>query len=137
MGADAFIPFGDNEVGEVIETLGGSPQVVFEGVGAEGMMMKSVMHVGQFGRIVSLGFCTTPDPIIPGMASYKCASIQFAVGYSMKEFIYIADQMDKGHADPKAIITNVISLPDLPAMMATLRGSNDETKVHVHPWAEA
>lgn len=135
MGADAFIPFGDNEVGDVIEALGGSPQVVFEGVGAEGMMMKSVMHVGQFGRIISLGFCTTPDPIIPGMASYKCASIQFAVGYSMKEFLYIADQMDKGHTDPKAIITNNIPLTDLPAMMTTLRGSNDETKVHVNPWA--
>ena len=131
MGADAFVAFGDNEVGDVIEALGGSPQVVLECVGAEGMLMKSVMHVGQFGKIVSLGFCTSPDPVIPGMASYKCASIQFAVGYSMKEFLYIADQMDKGHTDPKMIITNDIPLLDLPAMMQTLRGSNAETKVHV------
>lgn len=131
MGANTFVPFGDNEVGEVIEALGGSPQVVLECVGAEGMLMKSVMHVAQFGKIVSLGFCTSPDPVIPGMASYKCASIQFAVGYSMKEFLYIADQMDKGHADPKAIISSDIPLVDLPSMMAHLRGSNNETKVHV------
>jgi L-iditol 2-dehydrogenase len=131
MGADAFVPFGDNEVGEVIEALGGSPQVVLEGVGAEGMMMKSIMHVGQFGRVVSLGFCTSPDPLIPGMASYKCASIHFAVGYSMKEFHYIADQMDKGHVDPKAIITNDVPLVDLPKVMDVLRGPNEETKVHV------
>jgi len=131
MGADAFVAYGDNEIGEVIEALGGSPQFVFECVGAEGMLTKSVMHVAQFGKIVSLGFCTSPDPVIPGMASYKCASMQFAVGYSMKEFLYIADQMDKGHCDPKAIITSEIDLKSLPAMFDTLRGSNNETKVHV------
>jgi L-iditol 2-dehydrogenase len=137
MGADAFVAFGENEIGEVIEALGGPPQFVFECVGAEGMLTKSVMHVGQFGRIVSLGFCTAPDPVIPGMASYKCASMQFSVGYSMKEFLYIADQMDRdqvtggGHADPKAIITGDIPLVDLPAMMDHLRGPNSETKVQV------
>jgi len=131
MGADAFIPYGDNEIGEVIEALGGSPQLVIEAVGAEGMLGKAVMHVTQFGKIVSLGFCTSPDPLIPGMASYKCASIQFAVGYSMKEFHYIADQMDKGHCDPKAIVTNEVALIDLQATMTKLRGPNEETKVHV------
>jgi L-iditol 2-dehydrogenase len=131
MGADAFISYGDNEIGEVVEALGGSPQLVIEAVGAEGMLTKAVMHVAQFGKIVSLGFCTSPDPLIPGMASYKCASIQFAVGYSMKEFHYIADQMDKGHCDPKAIITNNVALTDLPGMIERLRGPNDETKVHV------
>ena len=89
------------------------------------------MHADQFGKILSLGFCTAPDPIIPGVASYKCVAMQFAVGYSMKEFLYIADQMDKGHCDPKAIITNEIPLVELPAMFDTLRGSNNETKVHV------
>jgi threonine dehydrogenase-like Zn-dependent dehydrogenase len=95
------------------------------------MLGKAVMHVAPFGKIVSLGFCTSPDPLIPGMASYKCASIQFAVGYSMKEFLYIADQMDKGHVDPKAIVTNEVPLIDLPATMDRLRGPNEETKVHV------
>jgi len=131
MGANAFVSYGDNEIGEAIEALGGAPQFVFECVGAEGMLSKAVMHVAQFGKIVSLGFCTSPDPVIPGLASYKCAAMQFAVGYSMKEFIYIADQMDKGHVDPKAIITNDIPLAGLPGMMDQLRGPNAETKVHV------
>jgi len=131
MGANAFVPYGRSEFAEVSEALGGPPQVVFEGVGAEGMLPKAVQHAAQFGRIVSLGFCTSPDPLIPAMGSYKCVSIQFAVGYSMTEFIYIADQMDKGHADPKAIITRDIPLMELPSMMTTLRGANNETKVHV------
>lgn len=131
MGADAFITYGEGEIGEVQQALGGAAQFVFECVGAEGMLSKALMHVAQFGKIVSLGFCTAPDPIMPAMASYKCASMQFAVGYSMKEFLYIADQMDKGHCDPKAIITNDIPLVDLPAMIDVLRGPNNETKVHV------
>lgn len=131
MGADAFVPFGDNEVGEVVEALGGSPDVVLEGVGAEGMMMKAISHAAQFGRVISLGFCTAPDPLIPGIASYKCLSIQFVVGYTMRDFTYVAEQLDKGHCDPKAIITNDIALDALPAMMETLRGPNRETKVHV------
>lgn len=131
MGANSFIACGQNEIGEVKEALGGAPQLVFECVGAEGMLSKAIRHVAQFGRIVSLGFCTAPDPIVPAMGSYKCASIQFAVGYSMREFIYIADQMDKGHADPKAIITRDIALAELPAVLEQLRIPNVETKVHV------
>ncbi|MDG2005475.1 MAG: alcohol dehydrogenase catalytic domain-containing protein [Novosphingobium sp.] len=131
MGANQFITYGDEEIPEVIEALGGSPDCVLECVGAEGMLSKAVMHVGQFGKIVSLGFCTSPDPVIPGVASFKCATMQFVVGYSMTEFNYIADQMDKGHVDPKTIISNDIALADLPDMMETLRGSNNETKVHV------
>ncbi len=136
MGANRFIAYGDNEIGEVAEALGGAPQIVYECVGAEGMLQKAVMHAAQFGKIVSLGFCTSPDPVIPAIASYKCAALQFAVGYSMKEFLYIADQMDKGHCDPKAIITDDISLDELPVMMDTLRGPNGETKVHVHCCAD-
>lgn len=137
MGADAFIPYGDNEVGEVVEALGASPRFVFECVGAEGLLMKATMHVAQFGKVVSLGFCTSPDPVMPALASYKCASFQFAVGYSMKEFIYIAEQLDRdaisgaGLPDVKQIVTNDIPLVDLPKMFDTLRGPNNETKVHV------
>jgi L-iditol 2-dehydrogenase len=131
MGADAFVPFGDNELGEVIEALGGPPDIVYECVGAEGMLGKAIQHVRPYGEVVSLGFCTSPDPIIPGVASYKCATVKFLVGYSMREFLYIADQMDKGHVDPKAIITNDIPLLDLPKMIDALRGPNEETKVHV------
>ena len=131
MGADHFVAYGDNEIGEVLEALGGPPDVVLECVGAEGMLNKAVMHAGPFGRVISLGFCTAPDAVIPALASYKCTSIQFLVGYSMKEFLYIADQMDKGHTDPKAIITNEVPLLALPDTMAMLRGPNEETKVHV------
>ncbi|MEO7248090.1 MAG: alcohol dehydrogenase catalytic domain-containing protein [Novosphingobium sp.] len=131
MGADIFVPMGPDENGAVIEALGGSPDVIYECAGAEGMMAKAVSHAKIYGKIVSLGFCTSPDPIMPAVAAYKCATIQFLVGYTMGEFVYIADQMDKGHVDPKTIITSTVPLSALPDTMAMLRGPNGETKVHV------
>lgn len=134
MGADAFVRFGDDEAAEAREALGGPPEVVFECIGVDGMVGKAVQHAQFFGRIVSLGFCTAPDTMMSSLAAYKCVNVQYMVGYTMKEFFYIADQMDKGHADPKALISNDIALDALPAMMDTLRGAHRETKVHVHPF---
>ena len=132
MGADAFVTFGDNEVAEVIEALGGkSPDVVYECVGVEGMLMKAIQHAKLYGRVVSLGFCTHAEPVMAAMGSYKCVTVQFLVGYAMQDFLYIADQMDKGHVDPKLIVSNEIPLIELPGMFDALRGPNNETKVHV------
>jgi threonine dehydrogenase-like Zn-dependent dehydrogenase len=133
MGADAFITYGSSEIAAVVEALGGAPQIVYECVGSEGMLSKAVMHVGLFGKIVSLGFCTHADPVMPAMAAYKCATMQFLVGYTKRDFLYIAGQMDKGHTDPKALITGEAPLQDLPHVFATLRGPNNETKMHIRP----
>lgn len=134
MGADAFIQYGDSEVSEVVEALGGKPDIIYECVGSTGLLGKAIQHAKLYGKIVSLGFCTSPDPIMPAMASYKCATMQFIVGYTMRDFLFVADQMDMGHVDPKTLITTSISLMELPDMMERLRGPNSETKVHVMPF---
>jgi (R,R)-butanediol dehydrogenase/meso-butanediol dehydrogenase/diacetyl reductase len=54
MGADAFVPYGEGEVQEVAEALGGPPDAVFECVGNSGFIAKGVSHVRQFGRVLSL-----------------------------------------------------------------------------------
>ena len=133
MGADAFIESSDDDARAVSEALGRAPDMIYECVGAPGMLAKAVAHCGPFGKIMSLGFCTAPDPILPALCAMKCITLQFAVGYGMNEFLYIADQMDKGHVDPKTIVTNQISLEAMPAMFDRLRGKNEETKVHVLP----
>lgn len=132
MGADAFIPYGEGEAGAVVEALGGAaPDIVYECVGNPNMLPKAIAYAGAFGKIVSLGFCTAPDPIMPALGALKCVTLQFLVGYGMAEFLHIADQMDKGHVDPKTIVTSEIALEALPVMFDTLRAANNETKVHV------
>lgn len=132
-GANAFVTYGDNEVEAVIEALGGSPDIVFECVGAEGFLAKGIQHVRPLGQLLSMGFCTSPDPLMPAMAGMKGVTLKFPVGYALRDFQYVADMMDKGHFDPKLLISAVVSLQDLPATFARLRGPNTETKVQVTP----
>lgn len=131
IGADAFVQYGNDEVNEVIEALGGSPDQVFECVGAEGFLTKGVQHVRPLGQVLSMGFCTSPDPFIPAMAGMKGVVLKFPVGYALRDFHYVADEMDKGHIDPKILISCVVNLDDLPATFDLLRGPNSETKVQV------
>lgn len=134
MGADAFIQYGDNEVGEVMEALGGQPDIVYECVGNPGFIMKGIQHARTLGQVVSMGFCTSPDQIVPALAGFKGVSLLFPVGYSLKDFQYVADVMDAGHVDPKILITSVVGLDDLQATFERLRGSHQETKVQVSPF---
>jgi threonine dehydrogenase-like Zn-dependent dehydrogenase len=131
MGADAFVRTGEDEVPNVVEALGGEPEVVFECVGAVGMLEQAMTHVAVFGQVMSLGFCTSPDPVIPSVASFKQVRIGFPLAYSPGEFEYVANMMDAGDVDPATMVTSVVPLDDLPAAFEALRGPNDETKVQV------
>jgi threonine dehydrogenase-like Zn-dependent dehydrogenase len=132
MGADAFIQTGENETEQVIEAFGGgSPEIVFECVGAAGILSRAIQYAAVYGHVLSLGFCTSPETLIPAVAGYKGIRLSFPVGYSLRDFRYAADTMLAGRADPRKLITSVISLNDLPAVLEALRGLNAETKVHV------
>jgi (R,R)-butanediol dehydrogenase/meso-butanediol dehydrogenase/diacetyl reductase len=133
MGADAFIQYGPSETNEVTEALGGRPDIAFECVGSPGFVMKGVQHVRDFGQVISMGFCTASDQVLPAVAGFKGVSLQFPVGYSLKDFHHVAEVMDKGHVDPKSLITSVVPLSDLPTRFEELRGPNVETKVQVRP----
>ena len=131
MGADAFVQTGEGEVERVIEALGGQPEIVLECAGAVGMLGQAISHVKTFGQVLSLGFCTSPDPVIPGIAAFKQVRISFPLAYSPGEFRHVADVMLAGVVDPKVMVTSTIGLDELPARFEALRGPNDQTKVHV------
>jgi (R,R)-butanediol dehydrogenase/meso-butanediol dehydrogenase/diacetyl reductase len=133
MGADAFVPYGDSEADEVVEALGGAADIVYECVGSPGFLSKSVQHARLYGQVISLGFCTSPDPITPSQASFKAVTLQFPAGYSLKDFRYVARAMKAGHVDPTTMVSSVVPLDAFPEMFDRLQGSNDETKVHVAP----
>jgi (R,R)-butanediol dehydrogenase/meso-butanediol dehydrogenase/diacetyl reductase len=131
MGADAFVQTGANEIGEVVEALGGAPNIVFECVGAVGMLERAMTHAANFGQVLSLGFCTAPDPVIPSLGCFKQLRIGFPLTYSPGEFEYVANMIDSGHVDPATMVTSVAPLDDLPAVLEALRRPNSETKVQI------
>jgi threonine dehydrogenase-like Zn-dependent dehydrogenase len=131
MGADAFVLYGENEIAQVREALGGAPAIVIECVGAPGFLVKGIEHAATYGQLISLGFCTEPDTVLPAVAGFKGVSLQFPVGYSLQDFEYVANVMDMGHADPAMLVTSTIALDDLPVTFEKLRGGHEGTKVHL------
>jgi threonine dehydrogenase-like Zn-dependent dehydrogenase len=131
MGADAFVETGEDEVQRVVAALGGPPDTVFECAGATGLLHQAIKHVRVLGQVVSLGFCTSPDPVIPGVAGFKGIRLSFPMGYTGRDFEYAADALLAGHADPKTIITRLVRLDALQDTFEMLREPNTDTKVHV------
>jgi (R,R)-butanediol dehydrogenase/meso-butanediol dehydrogenase/diacetyl reductase len=131
VGADAFIQSGEHEVAEVIEALGGPPDIVYECVGVPGFLAKAVEHVGRYGKVISMGFCMAPDTVVPAAAGFKGAQFLFPVGYSVRDFEYAADALHDGGFDPTSLITSVVSLEEFPEAFEALRGPNNETKMQV------
>jgi (R,R)-butanediol dehydrogenase/meso-butanediol dehydrogenase/diacetyl reductase len=133
MGANAFVTYGEDEVAQAAEALGGPADVVFECVGVPGMLGKAIDHARLLGQVLSLGFCMKPDEVVPAVAGFKGVGLQFPVGYSVKDFTYVTRSMLGGHVDPKLIISSVVELDDFPELFERLLADNTENKVQVAP----
>lgn len=134
MGADAFVQNGENELAEIDEALGGAPELVLECVGVAGMLGFGAKIAARNGKVVSLGFCTAPDPITPSVLAFKQVSLLFSMHFTLREFEQVARALDAGQVEPRMMITSRVTLDGLPDAMELLRGSNSETKVQVAPW---
>lgn len=134
MGATGFEALGDDEIERVSAALGGMPEIVLECAGAVGMLQKAVEMVAPGGTIVSLGFCTAPDPILPSLATWKQVTLKFSFTYDLGEFEHCANMLDAGHVEPRLMISTTVGLDDFPALFEALRAGAPETKIHLDPW---
>jgi (R,R)-butanediol dehydrogenase/meso-butanediol dehydrogenase/diacetyl reductase len=100
------------------------------------MLAKSVRLVRLKGTVVSLGFCTTPDSIIPAITCMKQVQMLFPVVYTVGEFEHCARVLDGDRVpDPRALISETVGLDALPGKIEELRGAHTQTKVQLDPWA--
>jgi (R,R)-butanediol dehydrogenase/meso-butanediol dehydrogenase/diacetyl reductase len=134
MGADAYILTGEGAAERINAALGGAPDYVFEAAGAVGLLGQAIEFVKPNGHVISLGFCMAPDPVIPGIATFKQVTLTFSMAWTLSEFETVADTLDRGHVEPRLMVTNTIGLDDLPAKIEEMRMPHHETKVHVAPW---
>lgn len=136
MGADEFVvpQEGQDLATLAADALNGPPDVVFECAGQKDLIAKAIQCVKPQGDVVVLGFCTVPDQFIPAVAVWKEVRIQFAVTYSMQEFTHVANVLDAGAVEPRAMITDRVSLDALPDTFEALRDRSTQCKVMVNPW---
>lgn len=135
MGASGFEALGEDEIARIAAALGGMPDIVLECTGAVGMTQKAIELVGSGAMVVSLGFCTSPDPILPSLATWKQVTMRFSFAYDLREFQHCADVMAIGHVEPRLMISRTVGLASFPALFEELRTGANETKVHVDPWS--
>jgi (R,R)-butanediol dehydrogenase / meso-butanediol dehydrogenase / diacetyl reductase len=135
VGATAFIDPARISPAEVHTTLKGPPDIVFECVGKPGLIKQSIDYVRPRGTVVVLGLCTAVDSFVPFLAVVKEVRIQPAALYRMRDFEIAAEVMDRGDVTPRAMVTDTVSLAQLPAAFEALRRRSRQCKVLIDPWA--
>jgi (R,R)-butanediol dehydrogenase/meso-butanediol dehydrogenase/diacetyl reductase len=115
--------------------VGEPPDVIFECVGVPGMIQQCVDMSRPFGRVVVVGVCMVEDKLIPISAILKEVNLQFVLGYGRPDWRIVLDLLNSGRIDPRPLITDVVSMRELPAAFEALRKPSTQIKVMVQPSA--
>ena len=133
MGAAAFVQTSEQLTADVNAALGGVPDVVFECVGMPGQLAQAIHLVRPRGTVVLLGNCMVPDTIVPALAMSKQVRIQGSMVYSVAEFETVAEVLNSGRVEPRAMVTDTIGYAELPATFEALRHPTTQCKVLIRP----
>ena len=133
-GATALIDPATEDVGAAFARAAGAPpDVIFECVGVAGLIPQCVDLSKPRGRIVVVGVCPTEDRVTPQRAMAKELSIQFIMGYGKTDWRRVLDLLDAGRIAPGAMVTDSVSLDELPAAFEALRRPTGQIKLLVRP----
>jgi threonine dehydrogenase-like Zn-dependent dehydrogenase len=135
LGADSFVVLGPDMKSEVMDRLGGAPDVVIECTGQPGMIATAIDNVVFGGIIVILGFCPRQDSFLPAAGVVKEATIRFSMIYDIRDYRHTLATLASGVLEPRIMITDHIDLPQLPEMFEALRHRNNQCKVMIDPSA--
>lgn len=70
-------------------------------------------------------------------AAMREVVLKFPILYSLRDYQIAIDSLAAGHVEPRAMITNVVSLDILPGVFERLRTPSHECKVMIDPWGDA
>jgi (R,R)-butanediol dehydrogenase/meso-butanediol dehydrogenase/diacetyl reductase len=110
--------------------------VVFECVGAPGLIQAAVDAAGVGGRVVVAGVCAVPDEILPLGAVLKEVQVRFAVYYRRSEFAAAAALLESGGVDAGAFVTGRVPLDGVTDAFRKLLAKTTERKLLVAPGLE-
>ena len=133
-GCDAVLTFDAEDQGRIAEILGGPPDIVAECVGKTGMLDLATQHVRRQGIVLSLGMCSHDDRVVPARCTAKEIQLLFPHAYTVDEIAETARAFDSGQVRPDLMVSDVISLEQLPGTLEAPRaGLRKSLKVHVDP----
>jgi (R,R)-butanediol dehydrogenase/meso-butanediol dehydrogenase/diacetyl reductase len=136
LGADCFVVDAADTAERIRESLGGSPDIVFECAGTTGAVARSIELVKPQGMVMALGFSTLPEPIIPALAVLKDVSLRFSLLYTREDYAACVVALDVDGDRARVMVTDTVSMTDLPTAFEQLReGAGGGGKMLVDPWS--
>jgi len=130
LGASAVVnPREYNPGAKVKELCGKLPEVVFECIGVKSTLNEAVSLVGKCGQVVVIGVCMEPDQIMPLTFIFKEVSVNFALAYTRSDFEETIDALNTSRINADPMVTDIISLEQVPATFETLRKPTSQAKV--------
>jgi len=111
------------------DVAGGPPEIIFECVGAPGLLQQCIEIAPQRGKVIPVGVCEQPDVIVPFFALAKELQIQFAIAYTRDDFETCVAMLGAGRIDVSPMVTDVVDLDGLPGAFEALRTPGHQCKV--------
>ena len=122
---DTVLVIGAGPVG----LAGKGPDLIFECVGVPGLINETMMMAPRGAKIVIAGVCQSPDTIMPLVGIMKELNLQFVLGYRPADFDYVIEMIAKDRVDVSQMVTDTITLDQLPAAFEALRKPTHQCKV--------
>jgi len=119
----------ENLLEQFIDVAGGPPDVIFECVGAPGLLQQCIEIAPYGSKIVPVGVCEQPDAIMPFFGLVKELNIQFAIAYTLDDFETSVAMLANQRIDVAPMITDIISLEELPQAFEALKTPTSQCKV--------
>lgn len=110
-----------------------APAVVFEAVGAPGILNDVMRRAPAHTRVVVAGVCMEPDTVMPFYGAPKELSIQFVFAYDVGEFAETLRAIAEGAIDVAPLITGEVGLDGVGDAFATLSRPDEQCKILVTP----
>lgn len=133
MGADAFVVDPADPVGSAEHALGGKADIVFECVGVPGLIAQAVEQVRPRGTILLLGLCTRPDTFNSFAMLSKEVRLVTSAFFTVPEYEASLAALEQGATQPRAMVTDTISLADTPTIFEALKRRTEQCKVMIAP----
>jgi threonine dehydrogenase-like Zn-dependent dehydrogenase len=108
------------------------PAVVFECVGAPGMMQDIVDSCERWTRVFAAGGWYTGDSLDCTAATHKGVTIQFGGGPHPEDWYGTLDAICQGRLDPLPSVGRVITLAEVPDALEQTRKSEGPPRVVIH-----
>ena len=117
------------------EAVGAGPKrpVVFECVGAPGMIERIVDGAPLYSRVVVVGVCVGVDTFTPAAAINKEIDLRFVLAYTPLEFRDALRMLADGTVDPRPLITDTVGLDGVEGAFAELADPDRRAKILIDP----